>query len=166
MTNTAGDSQTPRDSAVELTAQVTAQVTEQVGKASRELDRLHALLADAITALITHFEELAELTEAERQLARTALTRPLADDERALLVARLQAIEPQISEHLNGALIALQFQDMSSQLINHIRDRIGGLRTVLESPQSAPPPTREALVQGGITSRPVGGRRGGAVELF
>ena len=147
-------------------AEFSVQVADQVTKASRELDRLHELLADAITALFTHFEELGALTDAERQLTRAALARPLTEAELVPLRDRLREIETKIIEHLNGALTALQFQDMSSQLINHIRDRIGALRSSLETSGKLPVVTREAPVQATFPADARGGRRGGAVELF
>lgn len=79
--------------------------------ASNDLDRLERLLADATQTLMGHFYGAsAQIT----QLARQAAQHPEAPG--AALHEALQ--------HLGGAVTALQFQDMASQLIMHTHRRL------------------------------------------
>lgn len=147
---------------------VTPHATEQIAKASRELDRLHALLTEAITALITHFESLATLTEEQQTVSREAIAQAIDASVQAALAARQREVETGVQEHLNGALIALQFQDMSSQLINHVRERMTVLKAELTTPgqTTAVVHSDSPVRSDGAFGKASSGRRGGAVELF
>ncbi len=78
-----------------------AELHGQLTTARHDLDRLQALLADACTELMRHF------TAATAHLQ----TEP-ADTGHAA------------ARHLAGAVTALQFQDLASQLIHHTCDRL------------------------------------------
>lgn len=75
--------------------------------ASNDLDRLHRLLEDAGSTLMGHF------TDSVRELddALAAFTEPSS----AMQLAR---------QNLAGAITALQFQDMATQLIAHTTKRL------------------------------------------
>jgi hypothetical protein len=150
------------------TPPVSPKIAEQLGKSGRELDRLHGLLTEAITALITHFEALAELTGSQRDVTGQALAQTIDAALRATLESKQRTLDASITEHLNGALIALQFQDMSSQLINHVRERITLMKLEIASPgQSELSVRADSPVRAeGAFAPPTGTRRGGAVELF
>ena len=79
--------------------------------ASNDLDRLQRLLADASTALLQHFHGL----DAQISGLRQRLDRGVVPDTVSLDHAR---------QALSGAVIALQFQDMASQLIAHTDKRL------------------------------------------
>jgi hypothetical protein len=155
----------------------TTQLAEQVAKASRELDRLHGLLADAIDSLIAHFESLSELSESQREIVRDALAQGLAAPN-AALDARARENARDMAQHFNGALTALQFQDMSSQLISHIRERVGAIAELLGqpgtqiAPRAAAKPAAAAANEEKSWSAPAFGpvssdkARGGSIELF
>ena len=89
---------------------------EELLAASHELTRLQEILADAIAVLSHHFAAIAALQE-------SADGHPLPRDRAVML-----------ETHLNGALTALQFQDLSAQLISHVQGRIAYLRGVTAEP--------------------------------
>lgn len=90
-----------------------AAVQDDLLVASNDLDRLHRLLGDASESLIGHFSAAAgEL----RELLRLSADRPGLD-------------LPQLHrtmEHVAGAITAMQFQDLASQLIAHTGHRLRG----------------------------------------
>jgi hypothetical protein len=87
-----------------------ADLQDDLMTASHDLDRLQALLAHACDALMLGFhganQRLREITEAPG----VATTAPAALDS--------------VMQQLGGAITALQFQDMASQLIAHTHQRL------------------------------------------
>ncbi|MCW5633830.1 MAG: hypothetical protein KIT17_10885 [Rubrivivax sp.] len=82
--------------------------------ASNDLDRLQRLLGDAGDALLAHFHGAnSEMQRVQELLARQP--QQLHSD------ALQQALT-----HLAGAITAMQFQDMASQLIAHTSRRLRG----------------------------------------
>jgi hypothetical protein len=80
--------------------------------ASNDLDRLQRLLDDASTALMGHFVGATELiTQARRDLEAAT-----AESDGAAIKEAQRA--------LSGAIVALQFQDMATQLIAHTTQRL------------------------------------------
>lgn len=90
-----------------------AEVQDGLIIARNDLDRLHRLLADASATLIGHFHAA---TEQLRALLEARIGRPA--DETAPLQRTL--------EHVAGAVTAMQFQDLASQLIEHTSRRLNG----------------------------------------
>jgi len=88
-----------------------ADLQDHLMTASNDLDRLQRLLADATTTLLQHFHGLSEqIAQLRQQLDGGVLLDPVAF-ERAL-------------RWLHGAVVALQFEDMASQLITHTDRRL------------------------------------------
>ena len=88
-----------------------ADLQDHLMTASNDLDRLQRLLADATTTLLQHFHGLSEqIAQLRQQLDGGVLVDPVGF-ERAL-------------RSLHGAVVALQFQDMASQLITHTDRRL------------------------------------------
>lgn len=88
-----------------------ADLQDNLMTASNDLDRLQRLLADATTTLLQHFHGLSEqIAQLRHRLDSGLVVDPVAF-ERAL-------------RSLGGAVIALQFQDMASQLITHTDRRL------------------------------------------
>lgn len=80
--------------------------------ASNDLDRLQRLLSDASESLTGHFYgAAAEL----KQLMQVAAHHPALVDTTRLNAAM---------DHLAGAITAMQFQDMASQLVTHTERRL------------------------------------------
>jgi hypothetical protein len=121
--------------------------------AANDLERLERLLTHATEALLEHFHGAsAVLTE----LRDAVDHHPRLDD------GQLR----QAMQHLGGAVVALQFHDMSSQLINHLlrrlhncadrlaRDAMGddedGEAIVAEAPQRLSPVVQDEVDAGSI----------------
>jgi hypothetical protein len=87
-----------------LPARLAAEMQDEVLSAGTELERLERLLSDAVDQLLEHFG---------RAHALCAAAEGMPPSQRAGLDAELR-----------GAMTALQFQDMASQLIVHARRRL------------------------------------------
>jgi hypothetical protein len=84
-----------------------ADLQDHLMTATNDLDRLQTLLADACDALAKSFYG------ASQQL-QTLMQEPAGGNE----------AYPLLMQQLGGAVTALQFQDMASQLINHTNRRL------------------------------------------
>jgi hypothetical protein len=83
-----------------------AELQDHLMVASNDLDRLQRLLGDACDALLVHFYGASsELKALQQQHAEL----------RPLVIAL---------DHLAGAITAMQFQDMASQLVTHTTRRL------------------------------------------
>lgn len=87
-----------------------AQLQDHLMSASSDLDRLQALLSDACRTLMHRFSEAAQQLDGLRDLP----TARCGDD------TTLDAV----TDHLRGAVVALQFEDLASQLIGHTHRRL------------------------------------------
>jgi len=81
-----------------------ADLQDNLMTASNDLDRLQRLLTDATDSLLAHFHGV------------NGQLQTLADQDNAALREALQ--------HMAGAITAMQFQDMASQLIIHTNTRL------------------------------------------
>jgi len=88
-----------------------ADLQDHLMTASNDLDRLQRLLTDASATLLQHFHGLSE------QIARVRVQL-----DGGLVVDRVTL--EQARQALSGAVVALQFQDMASQLIAHTDKRL------------------------------------------
>ena len=92
---------------------VAAELQDHLMMASNDLDRLHTLLADASTTLLQRFYNATEQIHA------------LMDAHSSDGVdKRDSAAYQSLMQQLGGAVTALQFQDMASQLIVHTNHRL------------------------------------------
>ena len=96
---------------VTLPLLVAADLQDSLMIASNDLDRLQRLLDDASQILMGHFHAASWQIQ---QLARLAAQHPELPEN------KLQAA----LTHLAGAVTALQFQDMASQLLSHTHRRL------------------------------------------
>lgn len=78
--------------------------------ASRDLDRLQTLLGHACDELLRSFNGATQHVHAQTD-------RPDRD-------ARTAQVLDEVTQHLTCAITALQFQDMASQLITHLTQRL------------------------------------------
>jgi hypothetical protein len=103
----------PNDTAPEgaVPTLLAADLQDHLMTASNDLDRLQRLLADAAATLLQHFHGLSQQIARLRQQLDSGLV-----------------VDPVAFEHalrsLSGAVVALQFQDMASQLITHTDRRL------------------------------------------
>lgn len=100
---------TAADGAMPLLA--AADLQDHLLVASNDLDRLQRLLSDACDSLLVHFYGA---TNELKQLLHSAAPHPELDSHQ-LHVAM---------EHMAGAITAMQFQDMASQLVHHTAKRL------------------------------------------
>jgi hypothetical protein len=125
-----------------------ADLQDNLMTASNDLDRLQRLLTDATDSLLAHFHgvngELSTLMQPDR--------------DNAPLRAALQ--------HMAGAITAMQFQDMASQLIHHTNTRLrncadriaqdtmgddeDGATVVVEAPLRPNPVTQDEMDAGSV----------------
>jgi hypothetical protein len=124
--------------------------------ASHDLDRLQRLLTDACDLLLTHYHG-ADAT-LKRLLQAAAASGHPAGPGTAEARAALQ--------HLHGAIGALQFQDMASQLVDHTQRRLrncadrlaldtmpddeDGVALVAAAPERPNPVTQDEMDAGSI----------------
>lgn len=92
---------------------LTAELQDHLMSASHDLDRLHTLLADACDSLMLRFKSATEQIHALMDEHRGD-----ADSPQAVAAYRDLMLQ------LGGAVTALQFQDMASQLIVHTNHRL------------------------------------------
>jgi len=93
-----------------------ADLQDHLMVASNDLERLQRLLDDASQALMGHFTGAsASLDAALREIDGSSHAHPFAVSETRISEAR---------QTLGGAITALQFQDMASQLIAHTTRRL------------------------------------------
>jgi hypothetical protein len=125
-----------------------ADLQDNLMTASNDLDRLQRLLTDATDSLLAHFHgvngELSTLMQPGQ---------PSAPLQAAL-------------RHMAGAITAMQFQDMASQLIHHTNTRLrncadrialeamgddeDGAAVVVEAPQRPNPVTQDEMDAGSV----------------
>jgi hypothetical protein len=92
-----------------MTPHVAAQMQDELLSAQTELDRLQRLLGDAVAQLQHRFTQ--------------------AMDAQAQLPASTARAE--LSTAVSGAMVALQFEDLASQLITHSRRRLSSVADCL-----------------------------------
>jgi hypothetical protein len=90
--------------------QAAADLQDHLMTASNDLDRLQTLLADACDTLMQRFHGASEHI-------RTLRSHPHGMEES-------EAVFDDVMQNLGGAVTALQFQDMASQLIAHTDKRL------------------------------------------
>ncbi len=111
------DEQTPASTGpdgppgLQLQLLTAADLQDSLMVASNDLERLQRLLTDATETLMGHFYGA---TAQIQQLSRAAAQHP------ELPEGHLHTT----MQHLAGAVTALQFQDMASQLVNHTQRRL------------------------------------------
>ncbi|MFO1217083.1 MAG: hypothetical protein U1E89_01740 [Burkholderiaceae bacterium] len=94
-----------------IPALLAADLQDHLMTASNDLDRLQRLLHDATLTLMTHFHSASEQVGALNAIAQG--------------LARFDPTPLQrVIDDLRGAVTALQFQDMASQLIAHTDRRL------------------------------------------
>ena len=103
--------QNPGEAVAQLPLLAAADLQDSLMVATTDLDRLQRLLEDASETLMGHFHGAADHL---RQLSRLAAQHP--DLPESDLLATIG--------HLAGAVTALQFQDMATQLIAHTHRRL------------------------------------------
>jgi hypothetical protein len=94
-----------------MALEAAADLQDHLMTASLDLDRLQTLLADACDTLMQRFYGASE------QIRILRAQHPVADPESEEVIEN-------VMQNLGGAVVALQFQDMASQLIHHTHKRL------------------------------------------
>ncbi|MBS0434058.1 MAG: hypothetical protein U1E80_02785 [Piscinibacter sp.] len=133
-----------------------ADIQDNLMTASNDLERLQRLLSDASDALLGHFYgasgQLSHLLHTMAQYPELN-TRELHD----------------AMQHMAGAITAMQFQDMASQLINHTNTRLRSCADRLAAEAMGEDEDGEAVVEAApLRPNPVTQDEmdAGSIELF
>jgi hypothetical protein len=86
------------------------------------------LLEEAIEKLSVNFMAIHEAVGAQQETIALLLAGGTPTPEQR---ARLEALHEQVGAHVNAAVTSMQFQDMTSQLIDRTLKRVTGLREFL-----------------------------------
>lgn len=132
-----------------------ADLQDHLMTASNDLDRLQTLLSDACDTLMQRFRSASEHIHALRSHPHTE-----SDSEEVF---------NDVLQHMGGAVTALQFQDMASQLINHTHKRLRSCMDRLAREAFADDEDGEAVVEEvPLNPNPVtqGEMDVGSIELF
>lgn len=93
-----------------------------------DLIQTELLLEEAIEKLTANFIAINAVVAAQQETIKLLLEGGKPDEAQA---ARLQAMAGDIAVHVNAAITSMQFQDMTSQLIDRTLKRVTGLREFL-----------------------------------
>jgi hypothetical protein len=151
----AQDESPPPDNGV-MSLLAAADLQDHLMVASNDLERLQRLLSDACDSLMVHF------------YGASGELRGLLHD--AATQAKLDA--PQLHkamEHMAGAITAMQFQDMASQLVTHTSKRLRNCADRLASQTMGDDEDGVAVIEDGpLRPNPVTQDEmdAGSVELF
>jgi hypothetical protein len=146
----------PPDMSVGMTLLAAADLQDHLMVASNDLERLQRLLSDACDSLMVHFYGASgEL----KTLLHDGAVRP--DVEAPQLHKAM--------EHMAGAITAMQFQDMASQLVAHTTKRLRNCADRLASQTMGDDEDGEAVIEEGpLRPNPVTQDEmdAGSIELF
>jgi hypothetical protein len=124
--------QTSNSNSSALSLGAAADLQDDLMVACTDLDRLQVLLADACSVLMTSFRSASEQLHQHRRRA--------PERELAGMLAHVQ-------QQLGSAVTALQFEDMSAQLIRHTHQRLRNCADRLASEVFANDEDGEAMVE-------------------
>lgn len=139
-----------------LSLMVAAELQDHLLTANNDLERLQRLLSDASEALMGHFYGA---NQSLRQLLRDGAAVPEVDT----------AALHEAMQNLSGAVTAMQFQDMASQLINHTHIRLRACADQIAREAMGQDPEGEAVVESApLRPNPVTQDEmdAGSIELF
>lgn len=137
----------------EMLGQSTAETLGQLAAAREEMGRVRGLQAEAVHAVWARLEEIAgealrvQRADVCREPGKGAdpdeRAGPLADGMSSGAEAARDALPPaapqgqrgaaKIAAHVSGALVQLQFQDITSQLLGHVERRLMALASLIEA---------------------------------
>lgn len=101
---------------------------KHLSEVETDLLQTNLLLEEAIEKLSRNFMAIHDAVNAQQTTIRLLLDggTPSAEDR-----AKLEAMNEQVSTYVNAAITSMQFQDMTSQLIDRTLKRVTGLREFL-----------------------------------
>jgi hypothetical protein len=111
-------------------AELSTRCRQHLTEAERDLDQTKLLLREAIEQLGASFMGIhAAIAGQQEEMARVLAGHALAPEA----AARLDALRLELGKHVGAAVTGLQFQDMTSQLIERTRARLAGVMGVLDA---------------------------------
>ncbi len=105
-----------------LLSRISVQGNQHVLEIERDLAQTNNLLDEAVRKLGNSFLAIHQNLSSQQHLASALL------DEQS--VAQLAELQNEINQHINAAMMGLQFQDMTSQLITKMTKHIAELHDV------------------------------------
>lgn len=106
---------------------VGTQSTKHLQAVEIDLQQINGLLHEAIAALVGHFTGLQDAVAQRRMLTDCLVSTGHTEKD----TSQLAAIDAVIAHHTQGAITALQFEDMARQLNESSVIRIAGLKQAL-----------------------------------
>lgn len=120
---------------------------QHLNEVETDLAQTSFLLGEAIEKLAASFMAIHAAISAQQALVDLLVASAAPAPE---IAVRLQAMQGEIGRHVNAAVTGLQFQDMTSQLIDRTVKRVVGFRDVLgmlgASGEAAPPESETAEI--------------------
>jgi hypothetical protein len=114
----------------ELLAGLSGHGHQHLAEAEKDLAQTTVLLSEAIEKLGASFMGIHDaVCRQQREIDELLARHP----ESTGAAERLKAMQGEIGAHVNSAVTGLQFQDMTSQLIDRTLLRVGGIRNVLDT---------------------------------
>lgn len=110
-----------------LLSGVSAHGDQHLAEVERDLVQMDALLNEAIKKLCASFMAIHQAIGMQQEALGAVVSGSAPMAEQA---ARLEALHGEIAGHVGAAVTALQFQDMTSQLIGRMVQHLAGLRDV------------------------------------
>lgn len=114
----------------QLLSGLSGQGHQHLTEAEKDLAQTTVLLGEAIEKLGASFQGIHAAVARQQKAIDDLLARHPAAPEMA---EQFKAMQGEIGAHVNSAVTGLQFQDMTSQLIERTIRRIGGMRDVLDT---------------------------------
>ena len=111
-----------------LLALVSTQSIDHLAKVDTDLSQTSLLITEAIDKLAASFMAIHAATMAQQVIIDETLREASTHEITRL---KLDALRIEIGIHVNAAITSLQFQDMTSQLLDRSRHRIQGLHETL-----------------------------------
>lgn len=103
--------------------------SRQLTEVESDLVQTNILLGEAIGKLGSSFMDLHQAVQAQQQLLESVMN---GDGQlNAASIDKLREMQGAVNQHVNAAVTGLQFQDMTSQLLERIVRRVIGLREAL-----------------------------------
>lgn len=103
--------------------------SRQLTEVESDLVQTNILLGEAIGKLGTSFMDLHRSVQAQQQVLETLMNGGQALNAQS--IEQLKDMQEDVNVHGNAAVTGLQFQDMTSQLLERIVRRVIGLREAL-----------------------------------
>ncbi|MBB5393609.1 MULTISPECIES: chemotaxis protein [unclassified Herbaspirillum] len=103
--------------------------SRQLTEVESDLVQTNILLGEAIGKLGGSFMDLHRSVQAQQQILEGLMNGGQALDAES--IEKLKETQNAVSQHVNAAVTGLQFQDMTSQLLERIVRRVIGLREAL-----------------------------------